>query len=277
MNYQRSILIPILILASSLGAGFLAAQLRISRIYDTQTSLTTSKLEAVAAIQAAKQEAIADLKQMTATQLKEFAADVTRGEIESFERKIETLRESVDEKDRELAQKRTAIDRLDQGLPELVDLDALGEYYDRKIKVDSPEFSRVESFRTAAGVLAFAKKDIQVIRASKSREVILVRIGKKDTSESAELIGAWLAESEGAKTKLGYVRQFKKERPADYGEITETLFHKKDMYFRTYFQFERVQGTYDRHSFEYTYFVEIGSRSRRERYELSQYNRKLGS
>jgi hypothetical protein len=52
---------------------------------------------------------------------------------------------------------------------------------------------------------------------------------------------------------------------------------KGDMYFKTYFQYERVQGTYGRHSLQYTYYVEIGSEVRKARYELEQYNQKLGS
>jgi hypothetical protein len=50
-----------------------------------------------------------------------------------------------------------------------------------------------------------------------------------------------------------------------------------DMYFKTYFQFERILETYGRHSMQYTYYVEIGSKQRREQFQLEQYARKLGT
>lgn len=53
--------------------------------------------------------------------------------------------------------------------------------------------------------------------------------------------------------RLGYVRQYRRTKPSDYGEYTEALYTKGDMYFKTFVQYQRVQGTYGRHSLHYTY------------------------
>jgi hypothetical protein len=76
--------------------------------------------------------------------------------------------------------------------------------------------------------------------------------------------------------RLGYVQQYRRTKPSDYGESTETRYTKGDMYFKTFMQYQRVQGTYGRHSLQYTYYVETGSDARRKEYELEQYNKKLG-
>jgi hypothetical protein len=104
-----------------------------------------------------------------------------------------------------------------------------------------------------------------------------LKIGKDDSSENSELIKAWLEEAERAKVRLGYVRQYRRTKPSDYGDYTEALYRKGDMYFKTFLQYQRIQGTYDRHSLQYTYYVETGSDARRQQYELEQYNEKLGS
>ena len=48
------------------------------------------------------------------------------------------------------------------------------------------------------------------------------------------------------------------------------------MYFKTYFQYDRVLETYGRHSLRYTYYVEVGSTGRKRQYELEEYRQKLG-
>jgi len=103
-----------------------------------------------------------------------------------------------------------------------------------------------------------------------------VKIGKANSTENSELIKAWIEESAAAKEKLGYVRQYRTTKPSDYGEYTEALYRKGDMYFKTYLQYQRVQGTYGRHSLQYTYYVEIGSEVRKRQYDLEAVQSKTG-
>jgi len=110
-----------------------------------------------------------------------------------------------------------------------------------------------------------------------SKRIAWIRIGKAGSTENSKLIKAWLDEAARAKLSLGYARTNCTTRPADYGDYTECLYRKGDAYFRTYYQHQRVQGTYDRYSLEYTYYVETGSESRKAQYGLEQYNQKLGS
>jgi len=55
------------------------------------------------------------------------------------------------------------------------------------------------------------------------------------------------------------------------------IYKKGDLYFKTYYQYERVLETYDRHSLQYNFFIELGSLKRKDQYMSEQYNIKTGS
>lgn len=111
----------------------------------------------------------------------------------------------------------------------------------------------MESFYTSLGPIGFQKSHFTFAYIPSSRLLAWLKIGKDNSSENSELIKAWLGEAERAKVRLGYVRQYRRTKPSDYGEYTEALYTKGDMYFKTFVQYQRVQGTYGRHSLHYTY------------------------
>jgi hypothetical protein len=163
------------------------------------------------------------------------------------------------------------------GQPEQVDLDKLNESYVEIWSKQSNNFAPIVSFNTSQGLIEFQKRQFTFAYIPSSNILAWLKIGKDDSQENSELIKAWLNEAERAKIKMGYTRQYRKTKPSDYGEYTESLYRKGDMYFKTFIQYQRVQGTYGRHSLEYSYYVEIGSDLRRQKYELEQYNLNLGS
>ena len=165
-------------------------------------------------------------------------------------------------------------------IPEIVSLDDLGKKYERLTqgKRANTFLERyVLFFETDRGVIAFKPSHIQVARIPSSGLVAWVRVGKANSTEDAELIKAWLRTAEQEKRRLGYKLVYSRKRIVDYGEAIERKYIKGDLYFVTYFRFARVQGTYARYSFEYTYYIEWGSTERRKQYYLESYNLKLGS
>jgi hypothetical protein len=161
--------------------------------------------------------------------------------------------------------------RAQAGLPGIVTLDSLGHHYAR-IRQGNERFS----FETRRGRLGFSSGDVVFGFLENPVKLAWLRIGKEKSTETGELIRAWLRETEQSKTWQGYHQVSKTTRPADYGEQTETVLEKGDAYCRTYFLYERVQGTYARHSLQYTYYVEIGSKARKLAHERQQYTKGLG-
>lgn len=161
-----------------------------------------------------------------------------------------------------------------RGLPGVVTLDSLNSYYASRWK--EPSFA--ESFDTRAGSLTFSKADFTFAYLRSPRDIAFIRIGReRDAGTSREVIQAWLRESAEAKQRQGYQRVYVRSGPAEYGEYNESMYRKGDAYLKTFFRFSRVQGTYDRFSLEYDYFVEIGSTARADRYKDEQYAARIGS
>jgi len=169
--------------------------------------------------------------------------------------------------------------RAEAGLPGQVNLDELNDYYHRKwqSKQGLSYLNSIESFETEHGSINFDKTDFSFVYIPSSGKLARLRIGKSNSTLNSQLINAWLDESAEVKQRQGYRLIYNRTRNADYGEYTEKMYRNDDMYFKTYYQYERVQGTYDRHSLQYTFYVEVGSKSRNEQYEMEQYNQKLGS
>lgn len=240
-------------------------QLRLVR--DQQKSIDLAEQSAVQAVQAAASAALSGTLATIRQQLDQASAQASNKAIAEFEKRLRDTQAAIATKQAELAQTDRALSRR----PELVELDELARAYGPQGYQQSIEFP------TAKGTIWFSGRDVSLAFVPSTKQLASIRIGRKATSENAELIRAWLSQAADAKVTLGYRQVERKSRPADYGEYIETEYRKGDMYFRTYFQYERVQGTYGRHSMQYTYYVETGSISRRERHFLEQYNRKLGS
>jgi len=198
--------------------------------------------------------------------------------LSGYQEQLLTLKKNISTTTSELERLRKTTDLASKGLPELIELDDLRKYYAKKLdNKDKYSYSSVESFDTSKGKINFSISDFDFEIVPSTNELAWIRIGKKNSSLNAELIKAWIIDSRDVKKKFGYKQIYKKTKPADYGQYTEVLLKKGDMYFKTYYQFQRVQGTYDRHSLQYTFYVEIGSKTRKEKAKLERFNRSLGS
>lgn len=152
-------------------------------------------------------------------------------------------------------------------------LDELSQRYVRTPVGGAPS----ETFITARGPISFGPSDIRSAHIPSTKQLAFIRIGKKASTENAELIKAWLDEAARSKQGAGYKLLTKATRKTDYGEATEAEYRKGDLYFKTWFQYERILESYRRHSLQYTYHVEVGSLTRRSQYLSEQYRQKLGN
>jgi hypothetical protein len=247
---------------------------KMGRIRDEVAAVTT---QSVRSIQDAKHEALRSLRDTVTSDLTSAAKVVSDKQAQALEERLRHLSTALSKRKAELKAAQAERDRVLNGLPEQVDLDQLNDYYASKWKQNTSSYGTVESFNTTLGAIGFLKTHFSFAYVPSSKRLAWLKIGKNDSTENAELIKAWLDESTQAKVRFGYVRKYRTTKPSDYGMYTEALYRKGDMYFKTYLQHQRVQGTYDRHSLQYTYYVEVGSETRKKQYKLEQYNQKLGS
>lgn len=239
--------------------------------------LSAQASESMEAIENARSMAIKSLRESVSSDLVSAAEAISDEQARVLEDRLRQLAREVSKREAEVRSAEAERDRVLNGLPEQVELDQLNDYYAELWKKETGYLSTVESFNTSFGPIGFQKRHFTFAYIPSSRQLAWLKIGKDDSRENSELIKAWLEEAERAKVRLGYVRQYRRKKPSDYGEYTEVLYKKGDMYFKTFLQYQRVLETYGRHSLQYTYYVEIGSESRRKQYELEQYNKKLGS
>jgi len=277
---DKRVWIPLV--AVALLAGY--SQFRVSqldqRVQDTgrlQQALSAEASESMKAIERARDLAIKSLRDTIASDLVSAAKTISDQQTRALEDRLRKLADEVSKREAEVRSAEAERDRVLNGLPEHVELDQLNDYYAALWKKETGYLSTVETFNTALGPISFQKSDFTFAYIPSSRRLAWLKIGKDDSSENSELIKAWLEEAERAKVRLGYVLQYRRTKPSDYGEYTEALYTKGDMYFKTFLQHQRVQGTYGGYSLQYTYYVETGSDARRKQYELEQYNEKLGS
>lgn len=110
-----------------------------------------------------------------------------------------------------------------------------------------------------------------------TQRVAHFRIGKRGSILQRTVVKSWLDEAAAAKVVEGYRLASKRTGPAKYGDFSEAVFRKGDLFFRTYFEFSRVAGTYGRLSLEFTFICEAGSTESQSRVRLVGYTSKLGS
>jgi len=135
----------------------------------------------------------------------------------------------------------------------------------------------VVEFHTSVGSIKFAARDFAFEWVPSTGEPAWFRLGKAETTENSELIQAFIDQAQAVKRAEGYAVATNRTVQTDYGEARETLLRSGDLYFRTWFQFQRVQGTYDRFSLQYTYYVESGVETRRARAQEERYAQYLGN
>lgn len=133
-----------------------------------------------------------------------------------------------------------------------------------------------ENFVTTSGEISFTNTDFQFYLIPESEKIAYIRIGKTQSIERSEVIEAFLNEAINAKTKNGYKQYVLNKETTKYGSIEKKEFRKGDLYICTYFEYERVQGTYNSKSYVYTYYVELGSVDSREKFIEGDYSLKLG-
>lgn len=161
----------------------------------------------------------------------------------------------------------------------ITDLDRLVDRYAQKIRLaKGNKYTEIERFETAAGPLTFRVIDISSSAISLDRKYpAFLRIGKRQSTDAAPVIEDWLKTAREAKVAMGYQVIDKTKKSAPYGSIEEWVLKKGDSYFRTFFQVERIQGTYGSHSEAYTFYVETGLASRQQLFLKQQAAEKLGN
>jgi hypothetical protein len=249
---------------------------RLGDVTHLPEALSAQASESTKAIEGARDQALKSLHDTVASDLLSAAKTISDQQARALEDRLRQLAIEVSKREAAVRSAEAERDRLQNGLPEHVDLDQLNAYYAELWKKETGYASTVESFNTSLGPIGFRKSHFTFAYIPSSRQLAWLKIGKDESGENSELIKAWLEEAGRAKMRLGYVQQYRRTKPSDYGESTETRYTKGDMYFKTFMQYQRVQGTYGRHSLQYTYYVETGSDARRKEYELEQYNKKLG-
>jgi hypothetical protein len=162
------------------------------------------------------------------------------------------------------------------GLPEYKDfVDVFFTYYNNVRNGSS--YSPLVSFTTSVGDISFVNENFEFRLSPPNNNPAWFQLGKKESTENSELIKAWLDDVEQSKKALGYLQADSTTKKSDYGEYTIKTFVKGDMFLTTHFQYERVQGTYGRHSLQYTYFVKVGSTKLNKAGRLMEYSNKLGN
>ncbi len=194
-------------------------------------------------------------------------SDQVRAEADSLSREVMRRRA-------EIVQLQEARERTINDLPGVVTLDSLNSYYASRWS----EASFSETFDTQSGSISFLKRDFTFAYLRSPRNIAFIRMGReRDSYSSREVIQAWLREAAEAKQRQGYQRVYLRSGPAEYGEYTEGMYRNGDAYIKTFFRYSRVQGTYDRFSLQYDFFIEIGSTARAKRYKAEQYSSRIGS
>jgi hypothetical protein len=202
----------------------------------------------------------------------EKIAVLAQEEVEKARKKLDELNLERARVDEELNKTRKIqIEKLGVTL-ENITLDKLESEYSELVQK-----RKSLQFQTYKGNINFSSDNLAMIYVPSVKKLASIKIGKKEVTENEQLIKAWIEESEKVKVLMGYERKYKTTNRSTYGEYIEGLYTKGDSYIKTYFQYERVQGTYARHSLQYTYFVEIGSEKRMKQAQSEQYNKKLGS
>jgi len=133
-----------------------------------------------------------------------------------------------------------------------------------------------EQFMTTVGEIHFRPSNISYTFLSSNNKVASIRIGKEQSRERSELIESFLAESTKSKLNNRYTLEENKKEQTTYGSFVKKTYRKGDMYFTTYYENERVQGTYNSTNYRFTYYIEMGAKSRRDKFYQEQYNSKLG-
>lgn len=268
-----------------LAFGLVVVLLRLSTIEEQlqqtatlQQHLSDTAKVAVDRIEATAKVAADIVSKSTLESLRQQTESLISDSLTSYRNQLDNLQKQIAKNEERLEQLKAERSRISKGLPKSIDLDQLNDYYLKKWNENkTSRFGVIETFNTSRGPVKFLESDFSFVYVPSTHQIARIKIGKENSTQNSELIKAWLAESAAAKIRLGYWRKYKRTKLADYGQYTEALYKKGDLYFKTYLQSRRTQGTEGSHFLQYTYYVEMGSEARDKQCDLEQYNQKLGS
>jgi len=241
---------------------------KISELNDFKIEIISVRDNAIESIDSLNRELKNELKVRFRDTFNNITESIIEKKLKRFKYQLFYIQNKIGREKEKLENIQSKKRRELLGLPEQVDLDDLYSRYRNSNSV---------SFETEKGAINFSRYNIQIAIIPSLRKPAWIRIGKEKSDDNSALIKAWLSESSKEKIRQGYRLIYSRTRPSDYGEYTEKLYKKGDMYFKTYYQYIRYQGTYNSKYLRYTFYVEIGSQKRKELYMKEQYNSKLGS
>lgn len=269
---NKKIIIMTSVLLSIIVGQFIYVFNEINGIYQFKKNLehtVTRNIENIEKVSLTKQNE-------SINKIENESTKIISDKIAEFNDELAYVQTKIKEEKEKLEEIKQNYKRIENGLPELVELDDLYKNYSYKVS-DIDHMFNVEEFLTSKGSISFDSSDFEFAVLPSTNKIAWIKIGKENSTLNSELIKAWLDEASYAKEKLGYKLNSNKTNPSDYGEYTRKIYKKGDLYFITYFQYIRVQGTYNRHSFKYNFYIKIGSDKRTKHYQLEQYNKKIGS
>ena len=268
-----------------LAFGLVVVLLRLSTIEEQlqqtatlQQHLSDTAKAAEDRIEATAKVVADGVSKSTLDSLRQQTESLISDSLTSYRNQLDNLQKQIVKNEERLEQLKADRSRISKGLPKSVDLDQLNDYYLKKWNKNKiSRFGVIETFNTSRGPINFFESDFSFVYVPSTHQIARIKVGKEKSTQNSELIKAWLAESAAAKIRLGYWRKYKRIKPADYGQYTEALYKKGDLYFKTYVQTQRVLETDGQFSLMYTYYIEMGSEARDKQCDLEQYNQKLGS
>ena len=157
---------------------------RLNKLVDETTSFnaqikktTTKSINDILQTSKVAQDKLGKTLRETSVWILDQQLNKFKTELQSIEQKIETQQVTYQ-------REKSKIERLENGLPEQVELDDLYARYSKK-------YSGNEIFHTSKGSISFDLSEIEYTIVPSTGKVASIRIGKKQSSENSELIMAW--------------------------------------------------------------------------------------
>lgn len=278
MNRTHTVAIAVVALITlALTVDHLAVRRKQGQLFDLENRLKLAESEAMDALEQTKERVANELATSTRKRVNLETDAALNEKLARYRAELQHVQDEIELERSRLSQLSETRQRAEAELPELIELDDLNTYYGRKLNEDTSLHATIETFQTSKGTLSFEKDDFGFQYVPSTEKLARVRIGKQNSTIDPELIKAWLADAESAKSKLGYRLISDHTKNTNVGQAKEKHYEKGDLYFTTYFQSKRVRGMDDRHSLQHDFYVEVGSETRSETARLESYNQKLGS
>ena len=195
---------------------------------------------------------------------KDFKSDIQKA-LKTYKADLRKIKTQLKEEEEDLKNMIARRKRAESNLPAIVELE--DAYRNLKKTYGT-------TFNTSVGAISVNHKFYTI---PSTGEIAYMRLGKQSSSDRSALIKAFLNEAKTSKKDDGYRYINSEKKTTDYGKFVKNIYSKGDSYFHTYYEYTRVQGTYNSTSYIYDYFIEVGSKKRKERYKKEQYSRAIGN